>query len=222
MGSRNFRSTKTACPSQQTSPQRKVQRSKVWGEFYILGPRIPDVPILFRYMKREVRTLDRRFFLKIGIGGAAVLAVGGVGLGLRPTVMVPVEGALRHLNPRQYAIFTAMVDAFVSPTADMPDVQSLNVGQTIDGMLDSLHPDDVTQLLQAVGLIENALAGFVLKGEFKHSVRAAAKHADSEWLADKSLITEATSLFASSGVCCVVLGPSQSVLIYRVHGSTQF
>ena len=96
-----------------------------------------------------------------------MLAVGGVGLGLRPTVMVPVEGTLKHLNPRQYAIFTAMVDAFVSPTSDMPDVQSLNVGQTIDGMLDSLHPDDVTQLLQAVGLIENALAGFVFEGRIQ-------------------------------------------------------
>lgn len=93
--------------------------------------------------------------------------MGGVGLGLRPTVMVPVEGTLKHLSPRQYAVFTAMVETFVAPTSDMPEVQSLNVGHTIDGMLDSLHPDDVTQLLQAVGLIENALAGFVFEGRIQ-------------------------------------------------------
>jgi len=108
--------------------------------------------------------LQRRVFLKVGLGGAAALALGGLGLGLRPTVYVPMKGELICLNERQYAVLSAMADCIVSPTPDMPSVEDLNVVQAIDGMLSDLHPEDTRQLLQAVGLLENALSGLLWDG----------------------------------------------------------
>ena len=120
------------------------------------------------------RSIDRRTLLKLGFGGTALLAVGGVGLGLRPTVYVPVKGKLTHLNARQYSVFYAMADAVVSPSDEMPSIGDLDVVETIDGMLSELHPDDVSQLLQAVGLPENALTGLLLDGRF-HTFTSASR-----------------------------------------------
>ena len=119
-------------------------------------------------------SIDRRTLLKLGLASSALLAVGGVGLGMRPTVYVPANGPLTHLNARQYSVFYAMADAIVSPTDEMPSIEGLAVVETIDEMLNELHPEDVAQLLQAVGLLENALTGLLLDGRF-HTFTSASR-----------------------------------------------
>lgn len=111
--------------------------------------------------------LHRRTFLKIGMSGAAMLALGGVGLGLRSSVLVVPSGPLHCLTARQYSIFAAIADCMISPTDEMPQIQELGVVEQIDEMLRHVHPDDRTQILQVLSLLENALAGFLLDGRFQ-------------------------------------------------------
>jgi hypothetical protein len=49
----------------------------------------------------------------------------------------------------------------------MPSIDELETVSTIDHMLSEAHPEDVTQVLQALMLLENALAGFLLEGRYR-------------------------------------------------------
>jgi len=111
--------------------------------------------------------LERRTFLKIGLSGAAMLAVGGIGLGIRSSVLVEPSGPLHCLTPRQYSIFSAIADCIISPTEAMPQIQDLGVVEQIDDMLRHVHPADRGQILQVLALLENALSGFILDGRFQ-------------------------------------------------------
>ena len=111
--------------------------------------------------------LHRRTFLKVGLSGAAALAVGGVGLGLRASVLQTPNVPLHCLNAQQYSIFSAVADCIVSPDGDMPSIEQLGVVAQIDEMLRHVHPTERAQILQVLSLLENALAGFVLDGRFQ-------------------------------------------------------
>jgi len=112
-------------------------------------------------------SLPRRSLLKIGISGALLLSVGGLGLSLRPTTMVTKPESLKCLDQRQFSVLQAVAECMVAPSGSMPSVIELEVVQTIDGLLVELHPADRKQVLQVVGLLENALSGLLMDGRFQ-------------------------------------------------------
>jgi len=52
--------------------------------------------------------ISRRTILKYGLGGAVVLALGGIGLALRDTVRRQAKQPLKVLNEREYSILWAV------------------------------------------------------------------------------------------------------------------
>ena len=107
--------------------------------------------------------MDRRTFLKRGIWGGVLLAVGGsVGLALWPTrdAMRQPRRALRALDARQFAILTAVAGRMVQA----PGADAVELAHRVDERL-ALAPvaarADPGKLLL---LLENALAGLVLDG----------------------------------------------------------
>ena len=130
-----------------------------------MGPRLRDLLGFFGYPYAGVcMAIPRRTFLKLGLGGVGLLALGGAGLALQSTTLVEPQGPLRCLNVRQYSILYAVADAIVSPSEDMPSVGDLGAVETMDGLLAQLHPDDMGQILQVLSLLENALTGLLLDG----------------------------------------------------------
>jgi hypothetical protein len=108
---------------------------------------------------------SRRTFITVGLLGAAALAVGGVGLGLRPTVAHTPRRPLRILDATSFSILAAVVDR-VARGDGLPDAAALGVAEDVDGVLASLHPEAAAQVVQVLQLLENALAGLVLDQRF--------------------------------------------------------
>lgn len=109
--------------------------------------------------------VSRRTFITVGLLGAAALAVGGVGLGLRPTVHRQPRGPLKALDPRAYSILAAVVDR-VARGEGLPAAADLGVTEALDGVVARMHPEAAAQFVQVLYLLENALAGLVLDQRF--------------------------------------------------------
>jgi hypothetical protein len=107
----------------------------------------------------------RRSILGLGLGGAAVLALGGVGLALRPGAGGPAPEGLQALDPDAYRVLEAFA-ARVCPgsTSGFPSAAEIGLARKVDAHLATMHPADVAELRQALLLLENALAGFLLEG----------------------------------------------------------
>lgn len=108
-------------------------------------------------------TLSRRTLLATGLGGAALLAVGGLGLALRPTVLIP-HGALVVLTPEEYAIVAAAAEAVHPGVGGAPSAADLRVAERVDAVLPTLHPADVVDLRRLFALLESAAAGLLIDG----------------------------------------------------------
>jgi hypothetical protein len=109
----------------------------------------------------------RRSFLQVGVFGAALLAVGGTGLALRPGVLRPPRRALRALDATAFSVLAAVAERVApgSPGgAPFPPASELLVAEKIDELLSTSDPAMTTELTQALLLLENALAGLVLDG----------------------------------------------------------
>lgn len=111
------------------------------------------------------RGLSRRALIQRGVVGGILLACGGTTwLALRPTVRRPLPQApLKVLTQAQYSVLLAVVERCVpDPISTEPERQStvLRIDQTL-AVADRRTRADVTQLL---GLLDNALVGFVLDG----------------------------------------------------------
>ena len=108
--------------------------------------------------------LNRRTFLKYGIAGAALMSVGGLGLGLRATVMRTPQQPLRVLSLRQYAILAAIAETLCPGDDDLPTAIDLQVPEKVDALLDSIHPVNAAEFIQLLQLMENALTGLAFDG----------------------------------------------------------
>jgi len=106
----------------------------------------------------------RRNILGLGLGGAALLAAGGLGLGLWPGQVGPVPDGLKVLDARSWTILSSVAEALCDGGTGQPSAATLGVATALDGTLATLHPGDAADLVQALLLLENALPGALLDG----------------------------------------------------------
>lgn len=105
----------------------------------------------------------RRGFLKKGLVGAAVLALGGgTALFLRPGKdwELPPEGLLA-LSAREYAVMMAIATQMIPVTGDFPSLQKVRLGFNADRILTKVDPTALKEMKQLLNLFENALPNFL-------------------------------------------------------------
>ncbi len=108
---------------------------------------------------------SRRGFLKKGVFGGLLLALGGGGfLATRRGAQVLIPPGLQVLNAAQYAVMWAIVQRFVPVREGFPAADSINTTVAADGiiaLLEDVTRDEIKQLLM---LFENALPNFLFGG----------------------------------------------------------
>jgi hypothetical protein len=111
----------------------------------------------------------RRTFLKWGLAGTVLLAVGGgAWLATRRTRPVGgLAGPFVALAPEEVAVLVALSDRLVPARAGFPAPLDVEVPRRVDAIV-AMSPEPVQQeIRQLVRLFENALAGFVLDGQLR-------------------------------------------------------
>lgn len=104
-------------------------------------------------------TMTRRGFLKRGVFGGAILACGGLGLGLWPTRLDrQPRRKLRVLNERQFAILSAVA----ARTVQAPGADPIEIASRVDDTLALQAPEVRHDIGQLLLLFDNALAGLFL------------------------------------------------------------
>jgi hypothetical protein len=111
----------------------------------------------------------RRSFLKFGVAGAALLAVGGgTWLGTRRTAPAPgLTGPFTVLSPEEASVFLALSERLLPPRPGFPSPLDVDLPRRIDGLLSIMQEEAQHEVRQLVRLLENALAGLLLDGQWK-------------------------------------------------------
>lgn len=103
--------------------------------------------------------------LKVGLGGAAVVAVGGgAALFLRDTVSRTPRRPLRALTAAQFSVLAAVADRIAPASGAFPSAWEVSVPEKIDELLSRVHPGLVEEVGQGLMLLESAAAGMLLDG----------------------------------------------------------
>lgn len=114
-----------------------------------------------------------------------MLALGGVGLALRPGASTPVPDGLRVLDARRYATVWHLAERMCPGGGAFPAASALGVAAAIDAQLERMPTGDVAELVQALDLLENALTGLLLGGgrtaAFSASAPAAQERTLNAW-----------------------------------------
>lgn len=104
----------------------------------------------------------RRDFLKKGLLGGLVLAVGGGGfLFTRRGASVALPPGLKVLNAEEFAVVWALVQRFVPAREGFPAADSLSTATAVDGIIAMLEDETQAELKQLLMLFENALPNFL-------------------------------------------------------------
>lgn len=108
---------------------------------------------------------SRRGFLKKGMFGGLLLALGGGGfLATRRGAQVMIPAGLQVLNASEYGVMWAIVQRFAPVREGFPAADALNTTVAADGiiaLLEDVTRDEIKQLLM---LFENALPNFLFGG----------------------------------------------------------
>ncbi len=105
----------------------------------------------------------RRIFLKRGLAGSALLAIGGLGfLTTRQSLELKFTGELRCVNASQYALLAALAERFIPKRFGFPSAAELDVAQSCDAIIDQLDPSARDEVLQLLTLFESAIGNFTL------------------------------------------------------------
>ena len=129
----------------------------------------------------------RRSFLKRGLVGGAVLALGGgTALFLRPgkEVELPSEGLLA-LSSREYAVVMALAGRMIPVSGDFPTLEKIRVGLNADRILTRVDDTALKEMKQLLNLFENALPNFLFGMRFAPFTQQSAAAQDEvlgEWL----------------------------------------
>ena len=108
--------------------------------------------------------MQRRTLLKWGIGGGVLLALGGVGLALRPTVRRQAARPLRVLDAREFSILWSVAERMCPGGGGFPAAHEVQVAEKVDDFLAISHPGVQADVKKVLALLESALAGSVLDG----------------------------------------------------------
>ena len=107
----------------------------------------------------------RRQLLQVGLGGVAVVAVGGgAALLLRGTVSRSPRRPLRALTPAQFSVLAAVADRVAPQNGEFPSAWTVQVPEKIDELLSRVHPGLAGEVGQGLMLLESAAAGMLLEG----------------------------------------------------------
>lgn len=111
--------------------------------------------------KDAVGAFSRRRLLKGSLVGAALLALGGVGLAAWPTRRgAPPSAPLRVLTEDEHAILAAVARRICpEPGPDVPGPDAVEVALKADRLLERADPEAVAGLKSALALFENGLVG---------------------------------------------------------------
>lgn len=125
----------------------------------------------------------RRSFLKKGLLGGLLLAVGGVGaIAVRPTKKgVSPKGPLRVFSSAEYAIFAAMAERVVGAGEGSPSPTALDVAGKADAAMARALPSVQKEYKQLLALFDNGLVG-VMTGTGFAPFTASTKKAQDERL----------------------------------------
>ena len=109
----------------------------------------------------------RRSFLKRGLVGAALLALGGGGfLATRKTRLPPgASGPFQVLTPEAAAVLLAVAERLVPERPGFPRPAAIGLAARMDAAVAMAHPATQDELLRLLRLFESAAAGLVLDGE---------------------------------------------------------
>ena len=107
-------------------------------------------------------TINRRRLLALSAGGAALLAAGGLGIGLQSTVLRTPRRALLALDLRTFSVLAAVADRFCPGGEGLPTAWALEVPEDVDAFLASNHPGVAADVRQGLLLVENGLPGLLL------------------------------------------------------------
>jgi len=114
----------------------------------------------------------RRTLLRVGLLGGAVLAAGGIGIGLQSTAPTPLPETLQALSPRAYQILVALADTVCPGNGgSLPAASEIGVPSSVDTYVATLSPIAQRQIEQALGLLESPLAGLFLEGRIRPFTR---------------------------------------------------
>lgn len=146
---------------------------------------------------------SRRGFLKKGIFGGLVLALGGGGwLFTRRGNEVPLPAGVSNLNAAEYAVVNALVARFAPSGGTFPTTEALGTGAAVDRIFGLLEETTRAELKQLLMLFENALPNFLFGGRTKPFSQLSATEQEDvlgEWR-DSSLIVRRTGYNALRGL----------------------
>ena len=115
---------------------------------------------------RRPSTLPRRSFLKVGLLGTVVAALGGVGLALRGALLRKIPaGGLKVLSEKEYSILAAVMDRICPDLGEKaPGAAALDIASKADEAFAKLDEGAQKEFKILLGVFESALAGFLFEG----------------------------------------------------------
>jgi Gluconate 2-dehydrogenase subunit 3 len=110
----------------------------------------------------------RRDFLKKGLVGGLLLAVGGgVFLATRRTRAAAGLGQLQVLSPEEATVVLAVANRLVPERVGFPRPLEVGLPRKVDAVVAGLHPGAQKEMRRLLNLFEGALAGFVFEGQLR-------------------------------------------------------
>jgi len=109
----------------------------------------------------------RRNFLRWGLAGTAILAVGGASwLFTRRTRPMSLGGPLLALSPVEATVVLALSERLLPPHGSFPRPLDVDLPRRVDAIVAMAPEATQAEIRQLVRLFDNALASFLLDGQF--------------------------------------------------------